>query len=999
MSYSITYGAKGKQPAVAALSGAALGVATAFLVTYKRELTLSQMGTFSTMGIWGTLAGFSGGLGARLDRNTAWLVLGGEVAGVTAGILLAKRAGWRGGDLAYVNVTTAQAAAMGGGLFALLYRGAGHSDAERAGLGLITGMLPLAALTVSGLTSKRVSFSGRDAGLIVYTSVLGGYLGGLTAGMASDHPGGRRVGGALLVGEGIGYTIGLVASQLSELAPDRQGWLWFATYSGSAIGGGLGLMLRSLRGRTAYGLAGAGAGAGILLGTLGASKLSSRARDAPLSAFGLGYGTWLGAWLPTLFFGASQDADGLAAGGGALLGGFVGMLAGNITSRLTDVPGRTVGIATSTTTSSTLLGAGLGMMIPRTSGQTVVAIMHGVSAAGLATGAILAPRMRFSSADIGLVFTLAGYGSFSTAFLPVLWNDGDVPSREVGGGILMGLGLGALVGMAVAQASELDGGDVAELGIWSAGGLALGGGLGLLVNRDRKTTVGLLEGLGAAGLLTGALLTSRFTYSSRDRALLAHTILGGALQGTFLPDLWKVSPSGTERLGGILVGASVGMLAGALISQKTEVARGDTFEMTLALGAGNSLGAGAALLAGAKQTDTLRTMQGVGTALWVIGGLTASRTTYSAGDRGLVALSGIYGSFLGAWIPAFKSPKLGDADSSETGGGLAAGLGAGLVVGSVIAQLTDFRGHAVAELGYYAVGWSMFGAGLGLLMPTNDDRLPVGLMQGLGVTGTLVGTLLVNRTAYSSTDYFLTSGAVALGIFQGVGASLLVEASDRQLAGAILATAGLGGFAGSLVSQYIELTHPQLWTFFSGAIWGSWIGAFSANLARDHGANLSLRKVAGISMLASDLGLLLSGLALSPLVGMPPARLGWINLFGLGGMAAFTSIGAAFSDDGAQIGTIVGSVVGLAAGVIVTGFMSFDAKKKKRRYVSGAETGSESSTASQSPTPSPTNGAGLPSLIADWAPYVMVQPDLDPATGTTRSNNLQLVIGVSGRLH
>jgi len=995
--YAISHGAQGEYPVVAALSGAALGTATAFLLSYKGEITLDQTGIFSTMGIWGTMAGLSGGLGARLGDHAAWVVLSGEVIGVAAGMLLMKRAGWDKGDLAYINATTAQALVAGGGIVTLAYEDRDYSVGERVGMGLAMGLFPVAALTASSLTTHRVSFSSQDKALVAYTSVLGTYLGGLTLGMASKDPETRHVAGAMLLGEGLGYMAGIMVSQYTELPMAGQGWLWMSTCAGSAMGGGIGLLSRELRGRTAFGLAGVGAGVGISIGALAARRLSLRSRDLPLSTLGAGYGTWFGAWLPTLFFGSDPEADKVAAGGGALLGGFTGLLAGNVVSRLADVSDHTTKVLTVTSASSISLGAGLGLMIPGSSSRAVVGLMHGASALGLTAGALVGRRWKFSSADMGLVATLAGYGSFSAAFLPVLWNDNNAPGREVGGGLLLGLGLGTLTGMAVAQYSDLDGDDVGELAAWASGGLAMGGGLGLLADHDGKTTVGLLEGVGAAGVVAGSLLASRFKYSSRDRLLMTHTALAGALQGTFLADLWQEDPPGDVRFGGTLVGASTGLVVGAIVAQRAEVESGDVLETTLALGAGDTLGLGIALLAGAGQSNTLRVMQAVGTMAWVVGGLRAPKTTYTSGDIGLVSLCATYGAFLGGWIPAFKSPDLGDPETSEVIGGMAAGVGAGLMAGSFLSQRTNLKNHEVSEVSFIAAGSTLFGAGLGLMLPTEDDRVVVGLMQGLGLAGTIAGAFVTDRTTYNDTDYFLTTGAMALGAWQGVGASLLADAPNRRLAGAIMAAAGLGGFAGALVSQYIDMSHLKLWTFFSGAVWGSWIGVWAGNLARDKGVDLTPGQVAGITMLASDVGLILTGLALSPVLDVPPERLGWINLFGLGGMALSTGIGAAFSADGAQIGTLAGSVVGLGTGIVVTHFMSFSSGSggpSRRPPRKRAGTRRPSMRGARLGLPS-----GLPPLVADWAPNVMLQPDIDPATGENRGGGTRFVVGITGRLH
>lgn len=982
----------GGQNWAAALSGAALGAASAWLLNLRGELTVEQTGTFTTFAGWGMLSGLSAGLGARLEKELVWTVLAGELLGVGAGMLLMRRAHWDGGDLAYVNMTTVQSVLAGGGLALLLHKDREYSTSERIGRGVVGGLIPAAALTASALTTKRVKLSGNDLALLTGGSLFGLYVGGMTVGMAKNDASATTVGGGLLLGEGLGYIGSLITSQFVELEADQQGWLWMSTYGTSAMLGGLGLFVPSWRGQPARGLALAGAGAGLLLGAVGSQRLSLRQRDFPLGLYGSLYGTALGIGLPAL---AYNNTDAEHYGGAVLMGAFGGLLAGVLTSRLADVDPRTVQIITTTSLAGASLGAGLGLILRDHDTRRTVALAEGLSLAGLAGGAALASHLRFSPADQGLVSLLGAQGAMAGAFLPALWQQ-EASGRERIGGVMAGAGAGILAGIAISQAVELRGGDVAELGVWSSGGFALGGGLALLSDRDQRASAALLEGLGALGLTAGALLAPRWEYSGRDTLLTAHLMAGGALHGLLAPYLWREQPTGRHFGGGLLVGASSALFAGMALSQVTDAKPADVGETTLWLAAGDGIGGGIGLLAGLSNSNTVRLLQGSGLAFWLAGALYAPRTHFSPTDMSLTALTTGLGTLIGGVMPLHLQTG-SDVEGKQVAGGMAAGTGLGFVIGSVLSQYVELDPGVVPETMLLSADGALFGAGLGLMVST-DDRWAVGLAQGLSLASAVGGAFVANYTHYSHGDRLLATVAVAYGGWQGVGTTFLLGGSDRQVGGAVMAMAGLGGMVGALIGQYLNLTMTEVLTAFSGAVWGSWIGGFGSNLARNHGVDLSVRKLTGITMLSGDVGLLLASLALGPLGKMTAPRMGWINLFGLGGMALATGVGAAFSGEAAQIGTVGGSVVGIATGVIVTGLLDIDGKERARAKQARLLRDRELAGVVERRLPS-RGPFSFPKLVADWAPMVQMQPAVDPASGELRAGEMQLVVGVRGRLH
>ncbi|MEE8408581.1 MAG: hypothetical protein V3T05_03155, partial [Myxococcota bacterium] len=130
-----------------------------------------------------------------------------------------------------------------------------------------------------------------------------------------------------------------------------------------------------------------------------------------------------------------------------------------------------------------------------------------------------------------------------------------------------------------------------------------------------------------------------------------------------------------------------------------------------------------------------------------------------------------------------------------------------------------------------------------------------------------------------------------------------------------------GGVAGALLSQRLDLTLAETLSGFSGTLWGAWVGAW---LGIAYGEELNL-EVSGLSAAGSDVGLLLSSLAISNIGEMPPARVGYINVFGVGGALAGAAIGlfiepfGATQADRAVKGTLYGTTLALVVGTIITG--------------------------------------------------------------------------------
>ena len=163
----------------------------------------------------------------------------------------------------------------------------------------------------------------------------------------------------------------------------------------------------------------------------------------------------------------------------------------------------------------------------------------------------------------------------------------------------------------------------------------------------------------------------------------------------------------------------------------------------------------------------------------------------------------------------------------------------------MLSQFENFSFDDINEMALGSLASSLFGAGIGLMVPVDDSsnmRPWVTGMQTAGILGTAAVALMAPHTDFSEGDTTLGFLATAYGAWQGAGASLLLDGTDRQVAGAVLATTALGAAGGAAISQHVEATTAELFAAFSGSVWGAWIGGMgSVALQQDFDIALSTK--------------------------------------------------------------------------------------------------------------------------------------------------------------
>jgi hypothetical protein len=161
--------------------------------------------------------------------------------------------------------------------------------------------------------------------------------------------------------------------------------------------------------------------------------------------------------------------------------------------------------------------------------------------------------------------------------------------------------------------------------------------------------------------------------------------------------------------------------------------------------------------------------------------------------------------------------------------------------------------------------------------------------------------------------------------------SVLGQATNRQVGGAMLAAGAGGALVGTYLGRYLHLDGTEMLMLLAGSAWGMWVGLWGAPLIDD--LMSSRRSVVamgvGTTAVATDVALVVTSLAISRLVEMPPRRFAWINVSGGFGVvigAATAALTGGKARD-FQAGLVLGSASGLAVGTLVTSFFDFTPRR------------------------------------------------------------------------
>jgi hypothetical protein len=800
------------------LAGALTGLAGSTLVAHSLQLGWMDMGAAAYGTGYGALLGlFASSLGEPLWHNDRFSQGGAFVGMALGGVAAAAAEHVTGARAAQVNfVAAATALGLGAGYGLGLALPYDSSQPER--VGLVAGSAGFLAGAVA-LDYKLHLSSGEGLHLPVLMSsaglLVGGVEGALLAGAMDGsgllgHTPGSRVAGGVLFGTSLGAGSGFLLARV--LRPSEGDIL--LSMGGGVLGGALGLGTSMLIAQTAgrsdtlFALSGS---LGLMAGTALATHWDGLHLAAPPLLTGLGYGALAGALAPSL---GDETWPGWTrkSTGGLLVGGASGALAGTLLGQVTHATNRQSGLAALGGADGLAAGLGFGLLLDdRNSQGARIGVVAG-SAAGLAVGATLWPRITLDDSDPYLIGGLAALGLWNGAWLPALSHAkfSEVSATQQWGGLLAGGATASLAATGLASFLKVDKDLMADglfMDFLLTGAAA---GAGALASERADVRVASMLGGGLAGLVLGSALHNSINMTTEDVPLLTLSSLEGLWLGAWLPRVLYKGEDVNQRnqVGGLVAGGVGGFAIATLASHWVEpdgneaVVAGTTSALGAALAGGSVLLAddlhnrgGVAIMLGGTAAGL-----GVGIALAPRLTLAAETSAYLAGGALLGAGEGLVFAWAGR-----ASTNVDYAGAALLGGGLGASLGLASGVGP-----SQGAGRTLAAGGFAAWG-AWVGAFSGALANRDPHEVTLGGLAGANL-GAAVGYSLLARDWVEPRDFgwislFGAAGAVLGG---GVGAILSSQADPRPVLAGLTIGPAVGITAGALVL-------PRLHSYLRGS--------------------------------------------------------------------------------------------------------------------------------------------------------------------------------------
>jgi HEAT repeat protein len=560
------------------LSGSLAGLGTAGL--------FSRFVSFGPGDGWlvGSTALYGGGAGALIanaaqpdhERAAAGGILAGVPLGLAAGAVAATYSESRPTDLVMGNLSFLAGNLAGVG--ALLQFD--ELDGSRAPLWVLGG--GAAGIAAGALFGRGLEYSGPDRLLMVEATALGGFSGfGLMRALRPEHAtadyGGLALGGAL------GFATGAVVAAKTDGGYGAVGRAGLGFGLGGAFGAGLALSIPDLESEPFWGLLLGGAYAGLALDLATEAHTRFSPADRTLVLFGAGWGLYQGLALYGATGSASDVFGERGFWGSAILGGLGGALAAGTLAQWTEIPPSTVGRAATGGLFGSMLGLGLGLMVPELGDEGPLALSMSGGWAGLSVYAFALREARYTGADYLALGLGGGWGLFQGY---LIGKASGLEGDPLSGALIFGAGMGLIAGDVFARAADLDFSEVLFTELSAYAGSGLGAGAVMLDEDAGGGTIALASSLGGWGLktLTG-LVAGKLKFRRDDTWEYFLGQAYGAWHGLGLALLGEQ----TDRELG--AGALMGLSAGFLVPMITNQFQDYTFLQDALMAGGASLGA------------------------------------------------------------------------------------------------------------------------------------------------------------------------------------------------------------------------------------------------------------------------------------------------------------------------------------------------------------------------------------------------------------------------
>jgi hypothetical protein len=782
-----------RRPLWAGLGGLGLGMST--FLAYP-HLRLGEQAPL--MGVIG--AGYGAatwGLAMAASNNdSAPRAQGGALAiGTASGI-----AGLLASSVFYPAAADYPVTLASGALGAMTGIGAGKLATGTTGTGELVGTLvgSAAGFGAGAAFTHYAQLRLPDLEAGVLGAGYGAALGALAPTLAEREWGGwqRRTQGSLLVGLPAGAVAGVALSHLTSASSGTVAVAGAGAGLGLGMGLGLGLLWRDDYSQPAR----IGSLAGTAVGSAGALLLERRLHLAenlgeaagPLGFTGAALGVAQGVLLAGLADPSGQVSQLTAhqAAGGAMLGGSAGLATGLVLSRFYSPGPTNLATVALGDVLGAMVGRGLAMTIFDDEGRKDTAATLAGSLAGLGAVAVAEHVSPFTQLDLlggGQGLVMGGIvGSLAPTLADRDWGGW---RRSTSGGLLLGMGGGALAGAEIVHLTGATPETLVVGGSGAALGLGMGLGAGLLwpTGDSQPARIGTVAGLSAG--LAGSLLLEHPLHLDEGlgEAAAGLGFVGagiGVSEGVLLAGLvdpsGQVSQAGDRQIaGGVFLGGAAGLATGLIMSKYFTP---DTRNLAVTASGtvlGGLLGRGLMMTASSSdgRPDTAATMAG---ALSGAAAFALAEHLSPQGDVDLMA--GGSGLVLGGVVGAL-APTLGDRQwdgwQRRSEGSLLLGLGGGALAATGLAHATGLSGRTLGLGLAGAVDGAFTGAGIGLLADpdaTSTQGARIGVVAGT-VSGLAIGLGLWPHLSFAGDNLIFMSAAAAVGGWTGAWAPVLGHAS------------------------------------------------------------------------------------------------------------------------------------------------------------------------------------------------------------------------------
>jgi len=618
--------------------------------------------------------------------------------------------------------------------------------------------------------------------------------------------------------------------------------------------------------------------------------------------------TWMGGWTGYWALRSIRPGHEGADSGGILLGGTAGFALANVLAAQTEPDTGFIGFLNYSFIAGNIGGLGIAAQFEDSDGDAVAPWLVGGGATGLALSGLLGRDFKFGPADQYQTLAGVGLGAWTGGYLlDILRPDHDTAAS---GGMYLGSSLGFAAGSVLSAYTEPSGDEVTHDLIGFGIGTPFGAGLGLSIPDLDTAYVESLMLLGGWGGLATAIATEEYTrFSEGDRALVGLGGIWGLWQGLGFREILDGSGSRTGW-GAAMLGSSTGVIVAGAAAQYLEPDMDQVGRAATGGALGAWLGRSVGMLV--PELDSRGIMSLAMSGGWaglITKGWYIPPAEFTSGDYLAIMGGAGWGLFQGQLIAT--AADMGD----ERGDGTRSlGLGLGILAGEAFARAgnLEFSSVLFTELNGYS--GSGLGAGFALLNEDSSDST-VSIVTSLAGWGSKLTTAMVaDELVFRPDDTWEYLIGQGFGMGQGVGYADYADASERQQGAAILIGASAGYLVPMVTNQFVDYSPKEDLLITGGVFWGLWQGGWWPYALGGDGDDSLLWALIG-----SDVGLLASGLALSPLFDVSAARLGWIELFGMGGLALGSSSAAIFSSNNRTIamGMSIGSTLGLIGGIFM----------------------------------------------------------------------------------